>query len=70
MSKVFTHELIRKLGLLDTESMYLNDFLHTWDKSDQQLRAVFAVAEILEQMSRRSRDIMADEAMGRRTDPT
>ena len=50
MSKVFTNELIRKLGLLDTESMYLNDFLHTWDKSDQQLRAVFTVAEILEQM--------------------
>ncbi len=50
MSKMFTKELIRKLGLLDTESMYLNDFLHTWKQSDQELQAVFTVAEILQQM--------------------
>ncbi|PID81892.1 knotted carbamoyltransferase YgeW [bacterium DOLZORAL124_64_63] len=47
---MFTKELIRKLGLLDTESMYLNDFLHTWKQSDQELQAVFTVAEILQQM--------------------
>nr|MEE4267435.1 knotted carbamoyltransferase YgeW [Candidatus Krumholzibacteria bacterium] len=50
MSKVFTNELIRKLSLLNTEKMYLNDFLHTWDKTDQELRAIYTVAEILQEM--------------------
>ncbi len=50
MSKLLTHELIRKLSLLDTRNMYLNDFLHTWNKTDQELQAVFKVAEILQEM--------------------
>lgn len=50
MSKVLTSELIRRLSLLNTESMHLNDFLHTWDKTEQELRAVYTVAEILERM--------------------
>ncbi len=50
MSKICTRELISKLSLLNTDKMYLNDFLHTWDKSDQELQAVFKVAEILSEM--------------------
>ncbi|MFK5926567.1 MAG: knotted carbamoyltransferase YgeW [Desulfuromusa sp.] len=50
MSKIFTRELISKLSLLNTDKMYLNDFLHTWDKSDQELQAIFKVAEILSEM--------------------
>jgi len=50
MSKVFTNELIKKLSLLNTKKMYLNDFLHTWDKSEQELQAIFTVADILEEM--------------------
>ncbi len=50
MSRVCTNELIKKLGLLNTENMYLNDFLHTWDKTDQELSAIFTVADILEKM--------------------
>ncbi len=50
MSKTFTNELIRELSMLHTNGMYLNDFLHTWDKSDQELQAIFKVAEILREM--------------------
>ena len=50
MSKMFTNEQIKKLSLLNTEKMYLNDFLHTWDKTDQELSAIYTVATILEEM--------------------
>jgi knotted carbamoyltransferase YgeW len=50
MSKTYTRELVRMLSLLNTDNMYLNDFLHTWDKSDQELQAIFKVAEILTEM--------------------
>lgn len=50
MSRVSTTEMIRKLSLLNTENMYLNDFLHTWDKTEQELAAVFTTADILEKM--------------------
>lgn len=39
--------LIKKLAGLDTKKMYLNDFYHTWKESDDELAAVFAVAEAL-----------------------
>ena len=39
--------LIRKVSGLDTKRMYLNDFYHTWKESDDELAAVFAVAEAL-----------------------
>ncbi|WP_342672705.1 knotted carbamoyltransferase YgeW [Pelobacter seleniigenes] len=45
-----TRELIRRLSLQDTRNMYLNDFLHTWDKTDQELQAIFNVAEILQEL--------------------
>ncbi len=50
MSIDFTNELIKKLSSLNTEKMYLNDVLHTWDKTDQELSAIFTVADILEAM--------------------
>ena len=50
MSRVLTEELIKQLSLLNTENMYLNDFLLTWEKSDQEIEAVFKVAEILKSL--------------------
>ncbi len=38
---------INQLALLDYQDMYLNDFLLTWEKSDDEVRATFLVAEIL-----------------------
>lgn len=42
--------LIKKLEGLKTENMYLNDFFHTWKESDDEIDAVFTVAEILRGM--------------------
>jgi len=50
MSRVSITEMIRKLSFLNTKKMYLNDFLHTWDKTEQELSAIFMVADILEEM--------------------
>ncbi len=41
---------IEKLGSIDTSNMYLNDFLLTWDKKVDELKAVFNTAELLEIM--------------------
>ncbi|MCP4689131.1 MAG: knotted carbamoyltransferase YgeW, partial [Desulfobacterales bacterium] len=40
-------ENLESLSGRDVENMYLNDFLLTWDKSDDELAAVFNAAEIL-----------------------
>ena len=42
--------LINRLESLNTEDMYLDDFFHTWKKSDDEIDAVFTVAEILRGM--------------------
>jgi knotted carbamoyltransferase YgeW len=42
--------LIQKLGKLDYPKMFNNDFLLTWEKSDDELQAVFTVADILRKM--------------------
>lgn len=39
--------LISELKGLDAKNMYLNDFYLTWDKTDDEIAAVFKVAEIL-----------------------
>ncbi|MEJ2169135.1 MAG: hypothetical protein P8X90_26775, partial [Desulfobacterales bacterium] len=39
--------LINQLAPLDYHGMYLNDFLLTWEKSDQEIKATFLAAEIL-----------------------
>ena len=45
-------ELIKRLAPLDYQAMYLNDFLLTWDKSEDEILATFAVAEILRGLRR------------------
>jgi len=50
MAKI--NELIGELSNLDTASMYLEDFLLTWDKSHDELKGVFATADILRAMRR------------------
>ncbi len=42
--------LIQKLQKLNAKDMYNNDFLLTWEKSDDELGAVFAVADTLRKM--------------------
>ena len=43
-------QYIQELSELDTSRMYQNDFLLTWDKSDEEIRAVFAAAEALRRL--------------------
>ncbi|MCY1152641.1 MAG: knotted carbamoyltransferase YgeW [Sphaerochaetaceae bacterium] len=45
--KALIEQMIKELGALDTKNMYLNDFFHTWKESDDEIDAVFKVAEIL-----------------------
>jgi N-acetylornithine carbamoyltransferase len=47
MDKNKIENLIAKLGGLDCRSMFENDFLLTWEKSDDEIAATFAVAEAL-----------------------
>lgn len=42
--------LITELGELNFENMYNDDFFLTWDKTDEELKAVFTVADILRAM--------------------
>ena len=42
--------MIAELEKLNTSNMYLNDFFHTWKESDDEIAAVFKVAEILRGM--------------------
>ncbi len=40
-------ELLARLRALDCKDMYQNDFFLTWEKSDDELRAVWTVADLL-----------------------
>jgi knotted carbamoyltransferase YgeW len=42
--------MLEKLESLKYQDMYLNDFLLTWDKTEDELNAVFTIAEILRKM--------------------
>ncbi len=53
MSK--TIELARQLELLHINNMYKNDFYWTWDKTDEELAAVFAVADALRDLRERNK---------------
>jgi knotted carbamoyltransferase YgeW len=44
--------MIKQLAGLDCAGMYLDDFLLTWDRSDDEVAAVFKTAEILMRMRR------------------
>ena len=52
MDRVGIGEAIKKLSGLKSAQMHLSDFLLTWEKTDDELAAVFAVAEILQAMRR------------------
>jgi len=39
--------MIKKLAALDSKKMYNDDFLLTWDKSDDEINSTFMVADIL-----------------------
>ncbi len=43
-------KLIRQFEKLDSKEMYNNDFLLTWEKTDDEIHAVFQVADILRKM--------------------
>ncbi len=47
MKKKQVQEMIYQLEDLDTSRMYQSDFFHTWQKSDEEIAAVFRVAEVL-----------------------
>jgi knotted carbamoyltransferase YgeW len=50
MDKNGISESIQSLSTKKIDTLYLNDFLLTWDKSDDELTATFEVAEILKYM--------------------
>ena len=47
MDKARIQHMIQQLASLDYSGMYMNDFLETWHKSDDEVAATFAVADIL-----------------------
>ena len=47
-------ELVKHLETLDAKAMYEDDFFLTWDKSDEELEAVFTVADALRDMRERN----------------
>ena len=52
MSK--TEKLTQRLEKLKTNGMYRNDFYWTWDKSGDELEAIFAVADALRDLRERN----------------
>lgn len=49
MDAKFT-ELVEQLNGLDCKGMYGSDFLHTWDKTTDELKALYIVADALRQL--------------------
>ena len=54
MSKAL--ELADHLSTLNIEKMYKNDFFWTWDKTDEELDAVFTAADALRDLRERNKD--------------
>ena len=54
MDKVRVKEMIQQLGRLDTHGMHLDDFLLTWERSDEEIAATFLVADILRGLRERN----------------
>ena len=50
-----TIELAQQLEKLHINNMYKNDFYWTWDKTDEELAAVFAVADALRDLRERNK---------------
>ena len=53
MSK--TIELAKHLEKLHTNNMYKSDFYWTWDKTDEELDAIFTVADALRDLRERNK---------------
>lgn len=47
-------QYLQKLQGLKIDGMYLNDFFHTWDKTDDEIAAVFTVADALRNLRERN----------------
>ncbi|MBS6522118.1 MAG: knotted carbamoyltransferase YgeW, partial [Clostridiales bacterium] len=47
-------EILKELGTLDVSRLYKNDFFLTWDKTDDELEAVFTVADALRDLRERN----------------
>ena len=47
MNTIKTKGLINRLAQLNYQGLYLNDFLLTWEKNEDEIQATFLVAEIL-----------------------
>ena len=47
-------ELVKEIKGLKTDKMYLNDFFLTWEKSDDELKAVWDVADALRNLRERN----------------
>ena len=50
LNKKGINELIKRLEVLDYKNMYENDFFLTWEKTDDELEAIFTVALAFNQM--------------------
>lgn len=48
-------DLIGKLENLDFKNMYMNDFFLTWEKTDDELEAVFTVADALRELRKHNK---------------
>jgi knotted carbamoyltransferase YgeW len=58
-------ELANKLAKLDYSKMYNNDFYWTWDKTDDELAAVFAVADAIRDLRERNKSVrIFDSGLG------
>ena len=47
-------DLVKQLEALDIKDMYLNDFFLTWEKTDDEIKAVWTVADILRNLRERN----------------
>ncbi len=54
MDNARIQSLIQQLAQLNYRDMYSNDFLLTWEKSDQEVQATFLVADILRGLRQRN----------------
>lgn len=52
MNKTGIEEEIGRLASLENQGLYLDDFFLTWDKTDEEIKAVFACADILRMFRR------------------
>ncbi len=54
MSEKTIKPYLEQLAKLDFKNMYNNDFLHTWDKTTEELKAMYLVADALRNLRERN----------------